>query len=127
MVKLTELSLRDGHQSILATRMRTDDMTPILSKMDQVGFWAVEMWGGATYDVPIRYLNEDPWDRLRVFKEEMPNTKLMMLERAMNIVAYRNFPNDIVEKFIYYAKKNGIDILKIFDAIDAWDLEEEDD
>ncbi len=117
MVKLTELVLRDGHQSILATRMRTDDMVPILDKMNQVGYWAVEMWGGATFDVPIRYLNEDPWERIHRIKEKMPDTKMMMLERAMNIVAYRNFPDDIVKKFIYFANKNGIEIFRIFDAL----------
>jgi len=117
MVKLTELVLRDGHQSVLATRMRTDDMLPILEKMDQVGYWAVEMWGGATFDVPIRYLNEDPWERIHKIKEKMPNTKMMMLERAMNIVAYRNFPDDIVDKFVYYSKKNGIEVFRIFDAL----------
>ena len=116
-VGLTELVLRDAHQSLLATRMRTEDMLPIAEKLDQVGYWALEMWGGATFDVPIRYLNEDPWERLRKLREAMPNSKLMMLERAMNIVAYRNFPDDIVRKFIYYAKKNGIDVFRIFDAV----------
>lgn len=116
-VGLTELVLRDAHQSLLATRMRTEDMLPIAEKLDQVGYWAIEMWGGATFDVPIRYLNEDPWERLRKLREAMPNSKLMMLERAMNIVAYRNFPDDIVRKFIYYAKKNGIDVFRIFDAV----------
>ncbi len=119
MVKIgiTELILRDAHQSLFATRMRTEDMLPILDKMDRVGYWAVEMWGGATFDVPIRYLNQDPWDRLRSIKKAMPRTKLMMLLRAQNIVAYRNFPDDLVEKFVYYAHKNGIDVFRIFDAL----------
>jgi pyruvate carboxylase subunit B len=117
MVKLTELVLRDGHQSLLATRMRTEDMLPIAEKLDQVGYFSLEVWGGATFDVPIRYLNEDPWERLRTLKKAMPNTPMQMLERAMNIVAYRNYPDDVVKKFIYLAKKNGCDYFRIFDAL----------
>jgi len=117
MVQLHEQILRDGHQSVLATRMRTEDMLPICDKMDAVGFWSLEVWGGATFDVPIRYLNEDPWDRLSTLKEHLPNTPLQMLERAMNIVAYWNFPDDIVRKFIHYAHKNGCDVFRIFDAL----------
>jgi pyruvate carboxylase subunit B len=117
MVKLIDLTFRDAHQSLLATRMRTEDMLPIAAKMDQVGFWALEVWGGATFDVPIRYLNEDPWERINKLKKAMPNTKMQMLERAMNIVAYWNFPDDIVEKFIFYAKKNGVDNFRVFDAL----------
>ncbi|MDG6224540.1 MAG: pyruvate/oxaloacetate carboxyltransferase [Candidatus Thermoplasmatota archaeon] len=116
-IGITELVLRDAHQSLFATRMRTEDMLPILKKMDQVGYWAVEMWGGATFDVPIRYLNQDPWDRLREIKKAMPNTNLMMLLRAQNVVAYRNFPDDIVENFVRLAQKNGIDVFRIFDAL----------
>src|SRR5512136_1411804 len=108
-IGITELVLRDAHQSLFATRMRTEDMLPILSKMDKVGYWAVEMWGGATFDVPLRFLNQDPWDRLRQIKKGMPHTQLMMLLRAQNVVAYRNFPDDIVEKFVQCAHKNGID------------------
>ncbi len=117
MVQLHELVLRDGHQSLLATRMRTEDMLPIAEKLDSVGFFSLEVWGGATYDVCIRYLNQDPWDRLRALKKAMPNTPLQMLERAMNIVAYWNFPDDTVKKFIYFAKKNGCDYFRIFDAL----------
>ncbi len=117
MVKLHDQTLRDAHQSVLATRLRTEDMIPICSEMDEIGFYALEVWGGATFDVAIRYLNEDPWERLNTLKKNMPNTPLQMLERAMNIVAYRNYPDDIVKKFIYYAKKNGCDIFRIFDAI----------
>ena len=117
MVRIHEQVLRDGHQSLLATRMRTEDMLPIAEKLDQVGFFSLEVWGGATFDVPIRYLNEDPWIRLRKLKEAMPNTPMQMLERAMNIVAYWNFPDDIVKKFIYLAKKNGCDYFRIFDAL----------
>ncbi|MBN1538579.1 MAG: pyruvate/oxaloacetate carboxyltransferase [Candidatus Thermoplasmatota archaeon] len=116
-IGITELILRDAHQSVFATRMRTEDMEPILSKMDKVGFWAVEMWGGATFDVPLRYLNQNPWDRLRLIRKLMPNTKLMMLLRAQNIVAYRNFPDDLVRKFVHYAHKNGIDVFRVFDAL----------
>jgi pyruvate carboxylase subunit B len=109
--------LRDAHQSMLATRMRTEDMLPIAEKLDKVGFFSLEVWGGATFDVSIRYLNQDPWERLNKLKEAIPNTPLQMLERAMNIVAYRNFPDDIVKKFVYLAKKNGCDIFRIFDAL----------
>ncbi|MCG2825095.1 MAG: pyruvate carboxylase subunit B, partial [Thermoplasmatales archaeon] len=117
MVQLHEQIFRDAHQSILATRMRTEDMLPICSVIDQVGFFSLEVWGGATFDVPIRYLNEDPWERLKKMKEALPNTPLQMLERAMNIVAYWNFPDDIVKKFIYYAKKDGCDYFRVFDAL----------
>jgi pyruvate carboxylase subunit B len=116
-IGITDLILRDAHQSVFATRMRTEDMEPILAKMDKVGYWAVEMWGGATFDVPLRFLNQNPWDRLRKIRELMPNTKLMMLLRAQNIVAYRNFPDDIVQKFVHYAHKNGIDVFRVFDAL----------
>jgi len=111
------MTFRDAHQSLLATRMRTEDMLPIAEKMDKIGFFSMEVWGGATFDVPIRYLNEDPWERLRKLKEAMPNTPMQMLERAMNIVAYWNFPDDIVIKFIELAKKNGCDYFRIFDAV----------
>ena len=117
MVKLTELIFRDAHQSLIATRMRTEDMLPACPLLDQIGYHSMEVWGGATFDVAIRYLNEDPWERLKKLREALPNTPLQMLERAMNIVAYKNYPDDIVEKFIYYAKKDGIDIFRIFDAL----------
>ncbi len=117
MVQLHEMILRDGHQSLLATRMRTEDMLPIAEKLDEVGFFSLEVWGGATYDVCIRYLNQDPWDRLNKLKKAMPNTPLQMLERAMNIVAYWNFPDDVVSRFISMAKKNGCDYFRIFDAL----------
>ncbi len=117
MVELHDQTLRDAHQSVLATRLRTEDMVPICSKMDEVGFHSLEVWGGATFDACIRYLNEDPWERLSTLKEHLPNTPLQMLERAMNIVAYRNFPDDMVKKFIHYAHKNGCDNFRIFDAL----------
>ncbi len=97
--------------------MRTEDMLPVCAQMDEIGFFSLEIWGGATFDVPIRFLNEDPWDRLRKLREAIPNSKLQMLERAMNIVAYRNFPDDVVRKFIHHAKVNGIDVFRIFDAL----------
>jgi len=113
MVQLHEMILRDAHQSMLATRMRTEDMLPIADKLDSVGFYALEVWGGATFDVAIRYLNQDPWERIRQLKKAMPNTPMQMLERAMNTVAYWNFPDDVVKKFIYLSKKNGVDIFRI--------------
>ncbi|MDD4308223.1 MAG: pyruvate carboxylase subunit B [Thermoplasmata archaeon] len=117
MVKLHDQTLRDAHQSLLATRMRTEHMLPILEKMDQVGYFSMEVWGGATFDVPIRYLNEDPWDRLKAIKSHVKHTPLQMLERAMNIVAYSNFPDDVVKEFIHYAHKDGISNFRIFDAL----------
>ncbi len=117
MVQLHEQILRDAHQSVLATRMRIEDMLPICDKLNQVGFWSMEVWGGATFDVPIRYLNEDPWDRLKTLKQHLPDTPLQMLERAMNIVAYWNFPDDVVKAFIKYAKQDGCDVFRIFDAL----------
>jgi len=117
MVQITELIFRDAHQSLLATRMRTEDMLPIAKTIDQVGFFALEVWGGATFDVCLRYLAENPWERLKTLKQHMPNTPMQMLERAMNIVAYSNFPDDIVEKFIEYAHKDGVDYFRIFDAL----------
>ncbi len=117
MVQLHELIFRDAHQSMLATRMRTEDMLPIADTIDQIGFFSFEVWGGATFDVPIRYLNEDPWERINKLKAAMPNTPMQMLERAMNIVAYWNFPDDIVQNFIRMAKRNGVDYFRIFDAL----------
>jgi len=117
MVQLTDVTFRDAHQSLLATRMRTEDMLPITGVMDEVGFFALEVWGGATFDTCIRYLAEDPWKRLKTLKKHITKTPMQMLERAMNIVAYRNFPDDIVQKFIEYAHKNGIDYFRVFDAL----------
>ncbi len=116
-LKICDLVLRDGHQSLLATRMRTDDMLPIAEKMDRVGYWAVEMWGGATFDSAIRFLDEDPWDRLRLLRKAMPNTPFMMLLRGQNVVGYRHYPDDVLERFIVRAHANGIDIFRIFDAL----------
>lgn len=117
MVDLHDQTLRDAHQSVLATRLRTEDMLPICDKMDQVGFDSMEIWGGATFDACIRYLDEDPWERLNKLSDALPNTRVQMLERAMNIVAYSNYPDDIVKKFIHYAYKNGCESFRIFDAL----------
>ena len=116
-VKLTETAFRDAHQSLLATRMRTRDMLPIAEKMDQVGFFSIEMWGGATFDTCIRYLNEDPWERLRALKKAMPNTPMQMLLRGQNLVGYRHYADDLVDKFVERSAKNGVDIFRIFDAV----------
>ncbi|MBS3817577.1 MAG: pyruvate carboxylase subunit B [Candidatus Thermoplasmatota archaeon] len=117
MVQLHDQTLRDAHQSVLATRLRTEDMLPICDKMDQVGFDSMEIWGGATFDACIRYLDEDPWERLNKLSDALPKTRVQMLERAMNIVAYKNYPDDIVKNFIHYAYKNGCDSFRIFDAL----------
>ncbi|HDD25180.1 MAG TPA: pyruvate carboxylase subunit B [Chloroflexi bacterium] len=116
-LKICDLMLRDGHQSLLATRMRTDDMLPIAPKIDQVGFWAVEMWGGATFDSAMRFLDENPWDRIRRLKAVMPNTPFLMLLRGQNVVGYKHYPDDVLERFIVHARANGIDIFRIFDAL----------
>ena len=97
---ITDVVLRDGHQSLLATRMRVEDMLPIASKLDQVGFWSLESWGGATFDACIRYLGEDPWERLRSLKKAMPNTPQQMLLRGQNLLGYRHYADDVVEKFV---------------------------
>lgn len=114
---LTELVLRDAHQSLLATRMRIDDMLPIAAELDKVGYWSVESWGGATFDSCIRYLGEDPWDRIRQLKAAMPNTKQQMLLRGQNLLGYRHYADDVVAKFVERAHTNGVDVFRIFDAM----------
>lgn len=114
---ITELVLRDGHQSLFATRMRIEDMLPIAEKLDQVGYWSIETWGGATFDSCIRFLGEDPWERLRRLKAAMPNTKHQMLFRAQNILGYRHYADDVVEAFVDRAAANGMDVFRIFDAM----------
>ena len=114
---ITEVVLRDGHQSLLATRLRLEDMLPIAPKLDEIGFWSIESWGGATFDSCIRYLGEDPWERLRALKKAMPNTKQQMLFRGQNILGYRHYADDVVEKFVERAHVNGIDVFRIFDAM----------
>ncbi|MFA3789683.1 sodium-extruding oxaloacetate decarboxylase subunit alpha [Aliiglaciecola sp. SL4] len=116
-LKITELVLRDAHQSLLATRMRLDDMLPIADKLDKVGFWSMESWGGATFDSCIRYLGEDPWDRIRQLKKAMPNTPQQMLLRGQNLLGYRHYADDVVEKFVERAHTNGVDVFRIFDAM----------
>ena len=114
---ITEVVLRDAHQSLLATRMRIDDMLPAAGQLDSVGFWSLEVWGGATFDACIRYLGEDPWERLRRLKQALPNTPLQMLFRGQNILGYRHYADDVVEKFVERAAVNGIDVFRIFDAL----------
>lgn len=116
-IKITDTSLRDGHQSLWATRMTTEDMLPILENIDEVGYHSLEVWGGATFDVCIRYLNEDPWERLRKIRRGIKKTKLQMLLRGQSIVGYTHYPDDIVEKFVEKAAENGIDIFRVFDAL----------
>lgn len=116
-LKFTDVTLRDGHQSLLATRMRTEDMLPIAAEMDKAGFYSLEVWGGATFDVPTRYLNEDPWERLSAIKWLAPKTPLQMLLRGQNLVGYRNYADDVVTAFVKHAAKTGIDIFRVFDAL----------
>lgn len=116
-VEITDTTLRDAHQSLLATRMKTDDMIPIAEKIDSVGFHSLEVWGGATFDTCMRFLNEDPWERLRTLRKHLKNTKLQMLLRGQNLVGYKHYADDVVEEFIKKAVSNGIDIMRIFDAL----------
>ncbi len=117
-VRITDLTLRDGHQSLFATRMTTADMLPIAEKLDDIGFYSMEVWGGATFDVTTRFLNEDPWDRVRILREKMPkNTPFQMLLRGQNLVGYRQYADDVVEAFVAKAAEVGIDIFRIFDAL----------
>ena len=116
-VKITDTTLRDAHQSLIATRLRTEDMLPLARELDQCGFFSVEAWGGATFDSCIRFLNDDPWDRLRAIKGEMKHTPVQMLLRGQNLVGYRHYPDDVVDKFVAAAHKNGIDVFRIFDAL----------
>jgi pyruvate carboxylase subunit B len=116
-VKITDLTLRDGHQSLFATRMRTIDMEPIAPEMNKAGFWSMEVWGGATFDVMTRFLNEDPWERIRILKKLMPDTKLQMLLRGQNLVGYRNYADDVVTAFCHHAADCGIDVFRVFDAV----------
>lgn len=116
-VKITETVLRDAHQSLIATRMTMDEMLPILPLMDKVGYHSVECWGGATFDACLRFLNEDPWERLRILKKNLPNTKLQMLFRGQNMLGYRHYADDVLEYFVQKSVANGIDIIRIFDAL----------
>jgi len=116
-ILITDVALRDGHQSLLATRMRTEDMLPIAQKLDAVGYWSLEVWGGATFDTCLRFLKEDPWERLRTLRAAMPNTKLQMLLRGQNLVGYRHYADDVLERFIERSATNGIDVFRVFDAL----------
>ena len=116
-LKLTETVLRDGHQSLIATRMKTEEMIPILEKLDQVGYHSLEMWGGATFDAALRFLSEDPWERLRTVRKTVKNTKLQMLLRGQNLLGYKHYADDVVEEFVKKSIHNGIDIIRIFDAL----------
>jgi pyruvate carboxylase subunit B len=122
-VKITDTTFRDAHQSLLATRLRTDDLAPLAADMDAIGFHSMEVWGGATFDVTTRFLAEDPWERLRTFKELIPNTPLQMLLRGQSLVGYRSYADDVVDAFVERAAVNGIDIFRVFDALnDEWNL-----
>lgn len=116
-ILITDVALRDGHQSLLATRMRTEDMLPIAQKLDAVGYWSLEVWGGATFDTCLRFLKEDPWERLRALRAAMPNTKLQMLLRGQNLVGYRHYADDVLERFIERSAVNGVDVFRVFDAL----------
>ena len=123
-VKIVETVLRDGHQSICATRMRTRDMLPVLAALDDCGFYALEAWGGATFDSCLRFLNEDPWERLRTIRSHVKNTKLQRLLRGQNLLGYNHYADDVVTEFIKRSVANGIDIVRVFDAFnDTQNLE----
>src|SRR6056300_1692290 len=114
---ITDVVLRDAHQSLFATRLRLDDMLPIAEKLDQVGYWSLETWGGATFDACIRYLGEDPWERIRELKKAMPNTPMQMLLRGQNLLGYRHYADDVVDRFVERCAVNGVDVFRIFDAM----------
>ena len=115
-MKITETVLRDAHQSLIATRMTTEDMLPIVEKLDQVGYHSLECWGGATFDACLRFLNEDPWERLRKLKAKAKNTKLQMLVRGQNILGYKHYADDVVDYVVQKAVYNGMDLIRIFDS-----------
>ncbi|MEE8473191.1 MAG: pyruvate carboxylase subunit B, partial [Dehalococcoidia bacterium] len=116
-LKITDTTFRDAHQSALATRLRTRDLEQIAGEMDGAGFYSMEVWGGATFDVTTRFLNEDPWERVRLLKKLMPKTPLQMLLRGQNLVGYRHYPDDVLREFIRLAVKNGVDVFRVFDAL----------
>jgi methylmalonyl-CoA carboxyltransferase 5S subunit len=117
VVDITELALRDGHQSLLATRMALEDLAPACADIDQAGYWSVECWGGATYDACIRFLNEDPWERLRAFRKLLPNSRLQMLLRGQNLLGYRHYEDTVVDRFVEKSAENGMDVFRVFDAL----------
>src|SRR4051812_8802310 len=116
-IEVTELVLRDAHQSLMATRMAMEDMAPACADIDQAGYWSVECWGGATFDSCIRFLNEDPWERLRTFRRLMPNTRLQMLLRGQNLLGYRHYEDTVVDRFVEKSAENGMDVFRVFDAL----------
>jgi len=116
-LQITDLTFRDGHQSLFATRVRTSDLEAIAPQMNKAGFWSMEVWGGATFDVMTRFLNEDPWERIRILKKLMPDTRLQMLLRGQNLVGYRNYADDVVTAFVHHAADCGIDVFRVFDAV----------
>ncbi len=116
-IDVTELVLRDAHQSLMATRMAMEDMVPACADMDQAGYWSVECWGGATFDSCIRFLNEDPWERLRRFRKLLPNSRLQMLLRGQNLLGYRHYEDTVVDRFVDKAAENGMDVFRVFDAL----------
>ncbi len=117
VIEVTELALRDAHQSLLATRMAMEDMVPACEDLDNAGFWSLECWGGATFDACIRFLNEDPWERLRTFRKLLPKSRLQMLLRGQNLLGYRHYEDSVVERFVDKAAENGMDVFRIFDAL----------
>lgn len=116
-IHITEVILRDAHQSLIATRMRTDDMLPICEKLDAIGYWSLECWGGATFDACVRFLKEDPWERLSRLRAALPKTRLQMLLRGQNLLGYRHYSDDVVKAFVTRAAENGMDVFRIFDAL----------
>ena len=116
-IHITELVLRDGHQSLIATRMRTEDMLPICAKLDAIGFWSIEAWGGATFDACVRFLKEDPWERLAKLRKALPNSQINMLLRGQNLLGYRHYSDDVVHAFVQKSADNGVDVFRIFDAL----------
>ncbi len=116
-IKITDVSLRDGHQSLIATRLRTEDMLPVCAELDALGFWSLEVWGGATFDACVRFLKEDPWERLRLLRAALPKTQLQMLLRGQNLLGYRHYADDVVEAFVLKSAENGMDIFRVFDAM----------
>ena len=116
-VHVSELVLRDGHQSLIATRLRTEDMLPICSKLDAIGFWSLEAWGGATFDTCVRYLKEDPWERLKKLRAALPNSRIQMLLRGQNLLGYRHYSDDVVRAFVKQSADSGVDVFRVFDAL----------
>ena len=116
-IKITDTILRDAHQSLLATRMSFDEMEPVLEMLDKVGYFSIEVWGGATFDACLRFLDEDPWERLRKIRDKVKNTKLQMLLRGQNLLGYKHYPDDVVDMFVSKSVENGIDVIRIFDAL----------